>query len=149
MDWIDAIKSLGELRDAGLLTDDEFSLQKSLVLPTHVVDPVDFPCQPHERAHCDDCASHFNWDWVCTAHEAPGCNLCDALHHASSGLGEASDDSNQRADFSTWSCTTHGRLNCRSCTDSIRASRGRARKGFTWQCDAHEIEWCRECYYYP
>jgi hypothetical protein len=149
--WIDELRELAELFEAGVLEQAEFAELKRAILPSAATDPNDFPCQVHKLARCDQCAQSFQWVYVCIAHRESTCRLCVALNPAPSALYEASDNSNQRVDFVKWTCTNHGRLNCRSCISSIRASRGSTgpSDSLDWQCHDHGITYCKDCYYYP
>ena len=48
-DWIEQIRQLGELREAGLLTDEEFVEQKELLLPSNVSDKAAASIVPDEE----------------------------------------------------------------------------------------------------
>jgi hypothetical protein len=79
-DWIVEIQQLGELRDAGLLNEEEFTEQKALVLPAQQDLPEpptgDFPCDPHEDPDCSECFETFEWTWACIERNCGSCGFC-------------------------------------------------------------------------
>ena len=103
-DWIAQIRELGELRDAGLLSEEEFAEQKALVLPSNAsarpgsarafgeyLPGGQWVCSVHRTAWCTGCAraersqrgkftDHLELDyWVCFEHEETACRECWTL----------------------------------------------------------------------
>lgn len=102
-DWIAQIRELGELRDAGLLSEEEFAEQKALVLPSNAsarpgsarafgeyLPGGQWVCSMHGTAWCTGCAraersqrgkftDYLDLDWVCFEHERTACRECWTL----------------------------------------------------------------------
>lgn len=110
-DWIRQIRELGELRDAGLLNEEEFAEQKALVLPSKT------SASPGQ--HCPTCGQlvrearalgeyRRGGQWVCSMHGTAWCKGCVRAERS------------QRGKFTDhlelgWVCFKHEREDCKKC----------------------------------
>jgi len=124
-DWIDQVRQLGELRDAGILTDEEFDEQKKLLLPSNTSDEGVAPLPTTGLSDAD--------------------KRQRAQRHAELGGGPFGHYEKPLY----WVCHAHIKAWCETCTYLDRSTRGETTKhwwhGKHWICFEHHKAACVKC----
>ena len=133
-DWIEQIRQLGELREAGLLTDEEFVEQKELLLPSNGSDKAAASIVPDEEPELP----------IASGLSDPEENQRTQRHAELGGGPFGHYDSPL-----SWVCHAHNRAWCEMCSDLDRSTRGRTtqhwRRGKQYVCFKHHKDACPEC----
>ena len=143
--WVTQIRELGELREAGLLTEEEFAEQKALVLPSATnADEA----QPEELRNAEPAGQlSTQHDQVPTEPDtrtvAVGqqCPTCRQRVKPQGAFGRF-------APGGKWFCEAHLKAWCQSCAHDERLQRGTFLRTPqpTWVCFDHEVENCSTCW---
>ena len=123
-DWITQIRELGDLRDAGLLSEAEFSEQKALVLPSKT---------SASTPHSDEA--------LLRPPAGQQCPTCGQLVREAKAFG-------QYRRGGQWICFVHRAPWCKGCARAERSQRGRFTDylDLDWVCFEHDKDHCEECW---
>ena len=142
--WLTQIRELGELREAGLLTEEEFAQQKALVLPSATNAAEAQAEEPNNTEHVGQVPIREQAPVRPAAPTvAPGtqCPTCNQLVTAGEGAYGWYEPGGQ------WRCFQHRRPWCLGCARSERLTRGEFDASErSWVCFEHGIESCNDCW---
>ena len=143
--WIDQIRELNDLREAGLLTEEEFAEQKALVLPSaanaaeaqsemlHNTEPAGRLSTQHGQASAEPDTQ--------TIAVGQQCPTCKQRVKAQGAFGRF-------APGEIWICGAHHKAWCKSCARAERSQRGAFLRNPRpiWVCFEHGTANCATCW---
>lgn len=143
--WVTQIRELGELREAGLLTEEEFVEQKALVLPSKTSTPegpslgvTDEQSTGQVPTRKDQAPVKPAAPTVALGTHCPTCNQLVTAGEGAYGWYELGGQ---------WRCFQHREPWCLACARSERLTRGEFDASErSWVCFEHGIESCNECW---
>ena len=144
-DWIEQVRQLGELRDAGLLTEEEFAEQKALVLPSKTSTTDAPPAGETDNQLTGQVPTREAQAPVKpaapTAALAAQCPTCNQLVTAGQGAHGWYEPGGQ------WRCFGHRMPWCLTCARLERSARGEFDASEqSWVCFEHGTESCSDCW---
>ena len=143
--WVTQIRELGELREAGLLTEEEFVEQKALVLPSKTGTPegpslgvADEQPTGQVPTRKDQAPVKPAAPTVALGTHCPTCNQLVTAGEGAYGWYEPGG---------LWRCFQHRVPWCLACARSERLTRGEFDASErSWVCFEHGIESCNDCW---
>jgi len=143
--WVTQIRELGELREAGLLTEEEFAEQKALVLPSKTSTPEGPPLGVTDEQPTGQAPTRTNQvpakpaaPTVAPGTQCPTCNQLGTVEQGARGFYGPEGQ---------WTCLAHRMEWCWSCARIERLTRGEFDASErSWVCFEHGIESCNGCW---
>jgi len=140
--WIDQVRELNELREAGLLTDEEFEEQKRLLLPSNTTDQETPTPLSKPYVAADELPASLPRGLTFGADDEI------ARRERHSELGGGRYGRREGWGDGHWICHAHAKALCETCMAADRSSRGRwshHMHGDAWTCFKHSTRDCKRC----